>query len=233
MDHEGAVSFIVKNLLHSTHGWHSDHKQKNRSTLLRTVVWYLDRFRDDPAKTLTLDNGNPAVEHSFRFELDWGPQPEQPFLLSGHLDRVVEYNGDLMGMDHKTTSLALTSYYYDQFEPDNQMTLYTLAYRVVFDAPIRGIIINAAQVLVDSTNFGRHFTYRTPDQIEEWLHDLHYWFNLAEHFATENHWPMNDKACRNCHFRQVCARAPCVREAFLEANFEQKEESRWNPLKPR
>src|SRR6516162_632046 len=34
MDHEGAVSFIVKNLLHSTHGWHSDHKQKNRSTLL-------------------------------------------------------------------------------------------------------------------------------------------------------------------------------------------------------
>ena len=62
-----------------------------------------------------MSNGKPAVELSFRFELDFGPEygdaigngPEQgtqPYLLSGHLDRVVEFNDHLFVMDHKTTT---------------------------------------------------------------------------------------------------------------------------------
>ena len=42
---------------------------KTKPALIRTVLWYLDKFEDDPAQTVILENGKPAVEVSFRFEM--------------------------------------------------------------------------------------------------------------------------------------------------------------------
>src|SRR5260370_26727814 len=91
---------------------------KNRRTLLQLCVDYFDFFKDDPAQTFILENGKPAVELSFKFELDWGPQHKQtfhgdkfidkkmevgqPYLLCGHLDRVVTFSDHLFVLDHKT-----------------------------------------------------------------------------------------------------------------------------------
>ena len=36
------------------------------------MVDYLDHFGIDPAETYIKSDGTPAVELSFRFELDWG-----------------------------------------------------------------------------------------------------------------------------------------------------------------
>lgn len=233
-------------------------KYKSRENLIRTVIWYLDKFEHDKAETFILDNGKPAVELSFRFELDWGPitaetfkdTPDggqfltgngQPYLLCGHLDRVVTFNDELFTMDRKTTTSTPSSWYFTQYEPDNQMTLYTLASQIVLGSPIKGVIIDAAQIALDFSRFGRGFTYRTKDQIEEWLHDLRYWLGKAEEYATANYWPMNDKACNNfrseasgqvgCPFREVCSKSPQVRKEFLKSGFERNE--RWNPLKAR
>lgn len=227
-------------------------KYKNRRTLVRAVCDYLDHFRDDAAQTHILDNGKPAVELSFRFELDWGPNqrvrfendpflgqvikhtPPQPYLLCGHLDRVVDFQGSLFVMDHKTTTTTPGSYYFDQFQPNNQMTLYTLASLIVIDSPVKGVIISAAQLMVDSTRFVRGFTYRTPDQLEEWTADLHRWLDLAESYATAGYWPQNDTACDKfggCRFRDICSKSPQVREQFLKSKFTKLEEKdRWNPL---
>jgi hypothetical protein len=57
--------------------WLSDHHSKNRETLIRSIIWYLDEFRNDPAATLILANGKPAVELSFRMEMEWGPKTIQ------------------------------------------------------------------------------------------------------------------------------------------------------------
>ena len=66
---------------------------------------------DDPAETYTKSDGKPAVELSFRFELDWGPgylgdtdSVTHPYLLCGHMDRVVSFNDQLFVMDHKSTT---------------------------------------------------------------------------------------------------------------------------------
>lgn len=241
ISHNDAVHDTIRELMVRTADFDSDHKTKTRESLIRTTVWYLDKFKDDPAQTFILPSGKPAVEQSFRFELEWGPQSEQgahqKYLLSGHLDRVVTYNDDLFVMDRKTTSYAPTEWYFSKYEPDNQMSLYALASKVVLDAPVRGVIIDAAQIKEDETIFGRGFTYRTPDQLTEWVADLHYWFALAEQYAVAGHWPMNDTACDKfggCRFRQICSKSPSVRERFLEASFIQlKEFDRWNPLKPR
>ena len=88
----------------------------------------------------------------------------QPYLLCGHLDRVVNYFDDLFVMDRKTSTSTLSSYFFQQFDPNNQMSLYSLAGQVVLNSPVKGVIIDAAQVLMDSSRFVRHITYRTPDQ---------------------------------------------------------------------
>jgi hypothetical protein len=226
--------------------WVSDHHSKNRETLIRSIIWYLDEFRNDPAATLILANGKPAVELSFRMEMEWGPEagydekPQklpvkqtQPYLLCGHLDRVVEFGGQRYVLDRKTTGSSPTPHYFDGFAPDNQMSIYTLAARVQFSTPVAGVIIDAAQVAVGFTRFQRGFTYRTEAQLEEWLADFRFWTAQAEGFAEASHWPMNDRSCGmygGCTFRKICSKSPEVRERFLESDFERRP---WNPLQSR
>ena len=229
-----AIHFCLKETWEDGKPWESGHNSKTRENLVRSVVWYLDQFGEsDPAKTVQLASGKPAVELSFRLSLDWGPSKDQPYMLCGHIDRLVEYSSGLYAMDRKTTSSTLAPSYFDQFDPDNQMSLYTLASKVIYSTPVKGIIIDAAQVAVGFTRFSRGFTYRTDAQIEEWLDDLHYWFDTQARLAEEGRWPMNDKSCHKyggCCFRKICSKSPEVREIFLKSDFEIEP---WNPLVPR
>lgn len=251
LTHDEAVHATIKELLVRMGDWDPDpqtpsEEKKSKRNLVRVLVWYLDQFRDDGAKTIKI-NGEPAIEVSFRFELDWGPmdlvngdgseEKGQPYLLCGHLDRIVKYQGDLFVMDRKTSVFQLGSYYFNQFHPNNQMSLYTIAGKVVLDSPIRGVIIDAMHIEDEQPSFARGITYRTQDQMNEWLNDLHFWFALAEDYAAEGYWPMNDTACDKyggCKFRDVCQKSPAAREIFLKSDFIQlAPEERWNPLKPR
>jgi hypothetical protein len=261
--HEIAIQNTVREVLVRTEDFAPDvttktGKYKNRDTLLSLVVDYLDHFIDDPCTTYIKSDGTPAVELSFRFELDFGPEAgeeskltsdsklfggqeyltQQPYLLCGHLDRVVIFNDHLFVMDHKTTTTTPSDYYFNQYEPNNQMTLYTIAGQMVLHTPIKGVMIRAAQILLEKPHrFIVGFTYRTQDQIEEWLGDLRLHLSLAEQYATMGYWPMNDTACDKfggCRFRGVCSKSPDVREMFLRADFDKLEEdARWNPLRSR
>jgi hypothetical protein len=259
IDHEQSIRDTVRYLHERVWNWGVDRnsragKYKNRETIVGLVVDYLDHFSDDPAETFILADGTPAVELSFRFELDWGPDweppyesdtPEvgmeytkQPYLLSGHLDRVVNFNDDLYVMDRKTSLSTLSGYYFNQWSPSNQMTLYTLAGKIMLNSPIKGVIIDAAQVLLEKPNaFQRGFTYRTNDQLDEWRVDLRFWLHNAEAYATTGYWPQNDTSCDKfggCKFREVCSRSPQVREQYLKSSFDKLEpDERWNPLKAR
>ena len=264
-NHETAVRAVVRSVLARTVDFNPDRetkvgKYKNRDTLVSIIVDYLDHYIDDPCETYIRSDNEPAVELSFRFELDWGPKaaykyPDgtsstaiqngdaekhvtQPYILSGHLDRVVNFNDHLFVMDHKTTDKSPGDYYFNQYEPNNQMTLYTLAGGIVLHSPIRGVIIRAGQILLEKPNrFVSGFTYRTPEQLTEWLADLRVHLANAERYATEGYWPMNDTACGNyggCKFREVCSKDPGVREIFLKSDFiKQEPEDRWNPLRSR
>lgn len=259
---DDAVRETVRQLLIRIDDWEVDHTHKpgnykNPATLLHMVVAYLDEYRNDPCKTLILDNGKPAVELSFRFELDWGPLqagqypaeqrqdggyepaiPNQPYLLCGHLDRVVTFQDDIFILDHKTTTTTPTDYYFAGYSPNNQMTLYAFAGQVVLGTAVAGVIVEAAQITLQEPNrFVRRPTYRPSDTFDEWLGDLEYWLNQAEAYAASDHWPMNDTACGmygGCKFREICSKSPQVREKFLKTNFVKLEEKdRWNPLRSR
>lgn len=221
--------------------WDSGDSYKNRATLVRAFLWYTMQFREDPAETVILANSKPAVELTFKMELDFGPNlsylddPDiqqfegQPYVLSGHIDRLVRFLDGLYVTDRKTTKSSLYSGYFDQYTPDNQMSLYSLAAQVVFNTPVKGVIIDAVQIAVGFSRYSRGMAYRTPAQLEEWLADTRIWLKHAEGYATDYYWPMNDKSCGQyggCKFRDICGKDPSVRETFLKGNFEKRY---WNP----
>jgi hypothetical protein len=239
LDHENALIAVTRQAMRDSWPWDFEPLErdtKNRATLIRSIVWYLEEFADDPCETVILQNGRPAVELSFKMELDYGPSGQlggQPYVLCGHLDRVVTLNGSTYVSDRKTTSSTPGAYYFDGFAPDNQMSLYSIAARVVYHTPVSGIIIDAVQVAVGFSRFSRGFTYRSVAQLDEWLADTRYWLDLAVQYAKAGYWPMNDKSCHHfggCPFRRVCSKSPEVRQVFLESDFRREP---WNPLEVR
>ena len=240
MSHDDAVRWVVRELLTKT--WRdglpwrgakdlpADDKAslKSRENLVRTVVWYLNKFKDDPAKTLMHPvTGKPMVELHFQFEIEGG------YSLCGYLDRVVEFQEQPFVMDRKTTTSTLGSYYFEQFDPDNQMSVYTVASQVAFHTPVKGVIVDAAQIAVGFSRFVRSFVFKTADQIDEWMKDLYVYLEQARGYAERGYWPQNDKSCHKyggCAFREICSKSPQVREKFLETHFQREP---WNPLVPR
>jgi len=238
--HEEALRFVVKDIL--TRTWEAewaaiDDPNKNRQTLIRSLIWYLEEFQNDNAKTITLANGKPAVELSFRMNLDYGPLIDETpgmgpnYMLCGHIDRLVTFIDQVYVQDHKTTKTTLSPNYFAQFEPDNQMSLYTIASQIVWSTPVKGVMIDAAQIAVGFTKFDRSITYRTEAQLEEWLQDLQVWLRQNEEYVRQDHWPMNDKSCRMCQFKKICSKDPSVREIFLKSEFDNS--NPWNPLRIR
>lgn len=196
--------------------WQSDHNTKTRENLIRTVVWYLDQFKDDPTATVILSDGSPAVEHTFLLPADDG------IVFSGHLDRLVTYTGKIFVQDQKTTGSTITPRYFEGFSPDTQMSLYTFAGKAIFNEPVKGVIIDAAQIAVGFTRFERGFTFRSDDQLDEWYDHTLAHIGRARRATLDNHFPMTRTSCSNyggCEFHHICSRAPSVREQFLKADF--------------
>jgi hypothetical protein len=233
--HDEAVFHVIRELLYRIEDWDSDHKYKNPFTLIRSVIRYLDQYEHDPAKTVMQSNGKPAVELCFNFVLDYGPKGStQPYVLCGHLDRVVDFQGEIFAEDYKSTKSTPGDYFWNQFEPNNQMSLYTLSGKIVFQTNIKGVLIDSIQIMVDDTRCTRGTTYRTEDQLAEWLVDLEQVLEEAEAAAIKGYWRMNDTACDKyggCKFRECCSKSPGVRERFLKGDFTKEEP--WNPLIPR
>lgn len=206
------------------------HASKTRDTLIRSIVWYLENYRNDPMKTVLLKNGQAAVEYSFSVNLD------ETYVYCGHIDRLVEYgeDGDLYVQDQKTTGGSITGRFFDGYSPDYQMTGYTWAADIAFAMPVKGVVIDAAYVAVGFTDFGRGFVGRNKPQLEEWRLEVLHYIGLAKACHESGYYPMNRTACGNyggCEFRKVCASVPGVRKNLLEGGF--KKRDRWDPLKRR
>lgn len=198
-------------------------KVRTPATLLRAVIWHLDEYGvNDPAQTVILANGKPAVELSFKFPIDLDSPDGGAYMLCGHLDRLVTIGADTFVEDYKTTKSALGSYFFNQWTPENQMSQYSYAGRVCYDTPTSGVIITGVKLGVTFSRTVRGFAHRSEGQLEEWMNDLKYWIKMAEQYANSNYWPMNDKNCSmygGCAFQEICSKDPVVRESFISTRF--------------
>lgn len=199
--------------------WDGGHNLKTRDNLIRTIVWYLDHFRDDAATTVILDNGKAAVEYTFVLPVD------NDLFFTGHLDRLVEYAGKPYVQDQKTTGTTISQRYFEGYSPDTQMSMYTFAGKAIWNVPVHGVMIDAAQIAVGFTRFERGFTFRAEAQLNEWYDHTMYHIEAARNAVKNNYFPMNRTACGNyggCPFRHACSRSPEVRQQFLKSSFVRK-----------
>ena len=249
-DHESATKEVVSNILSRTWNkklsrpWDSEDQYKNRGTLIRSVLWYLKQFENDDLETLILASGKPAVELHFDFDIGYTSRlTKEPFRLVGHLDKIALFENKPAIVDRKTTKFQITQSYFTRFNPDNQVSTYLVGGDMIFGSPVYDMIIDAAQIKVNSTVFQRGIVGRTPAQLDEWITDLYSYFETLERNVEKNHWPMNDKSCGlphtdpktgetryGCPFREVCSADPSMRELLLKANFNRRT---WDPAKPR
>ena len=199
--------------------WESLHNSKTRDTLIRSIVWYFGHFESDPTSTIHMADGEPAVEHSFALSLD------DDYIYCGHMDRVVEHGGRNYVMDQKTTATTITPRFFEQFSPDNQMSGYAWAGKILFDIPISGVIIDAAQIAVGFTRFDRGFVHRSLPLLEEWYRNTMTTIAEAKQANETSNYRMNQTACGNyggCQFRKVCTRIPEHRPSILSTEFTQR-----------
>ena len=247
MTHDEATLNMIRTVLEMAgerdadgtwHPWnpepdHPDAKLKNRYTLIRTLVWNVEDCKGSAYETIIKANGKPAVEESFNFyAFDVG---DSAIALSGHFDKVVRHTGtgDIYISDDKTTKSQLNAQYFRRYAPDNQVSLYSIAGKIVLNLPVKGVLIRAAQILVEGSRFATQEIPRNPAVLEEWLDDTKYWVGQAQSFARDNRWPRNDKSCNDfggCAFQQVCNRPASHRPAWLREDFVKRP---WNPLEAR
>jgi hypothetical protein len=204
--------------------WETGDTAKSVSNLLRSIVWHCDQYKNDAAKTVILANGKPAVELSFRVPVT------EDLIFCGHLDRLAEFAGSYWVVDYKTTKMQLGDSYFAQFEPNNQMSLYAGASKLILSEPAAGVLIDAAQFLVGGTRFGRSMTRRSEEAIEEFFDTAQHYISLAQVFHKRDFWPMNDMACGNyggCAFRKVCSAPKSLQPMVLATNFDR---TWWDPL---
>jgi len=238
-DHKAALISAVRFVLEYTWDtrrnrvWVSTEPTKTFETLLRTVIWYLEQFKDDILKTFIRQDGTPAVELSFHFPTGVNACTNEPYIFAGHLDRFVTWADDYYITDTKTTKFSLTKAtqeFFNRYTLDDQMTGYYFAGKVIFDKPIKGLIIDACQTAVTFSRFQRGETHRTKAQLDEWFQNTHYWLRQNEQYAKDNFWPMNLKSCNNyggCPFNIVCGETPEFRGKILSDFFVQRT---WDPL---
>ena len=208
--------------------WQSDHNAKTRETLLRSIVWYLEEFLTDPAPVVLLADGKPAVELSFSVPFS------SDYMYCGHIDKLVEYGGNKFIMDQKTTGTTISPYYFKNYSPDIQMSGYTWAGSIMFDLPVSGVIIDAAQIAVGFTRFARGFINLPRPLLDEWYENTLSTIEDARRSHEADHYRMTRTSCGNfggCDFRSVCSRIPEHRQRVLQSEYERQ--PRWDPLQRR
>lgn len=81
LDHDTSVKRVARLAMLLGERLLSLDTSRTKETLVRSIVWYLEEFKDDPLKTAMLPDGQPAVELSFMlpiFDLEVGPTDELP-----------------------------------------------------------------------------------------------------------------------------------------------------------
>ena len=187
---------------------------KTRRALVAALIDYFDNYSELDREEIV------KVEQVFNLPVT------EDITFIGKFDVVKKTDGVHTLLDQKTTKSTLSPMWFKTWTPNNQMSMYLYAGRVIFPFPISHIIVDAIQIMKSGTNFMRGVVSRTKAQLDEWyrgimieIQDAH-----ARHPDNEADWPQNPSACgyfRGCEFRNVCSASPKLRKAYLKEEFKQ------------
>lgn len=180
--------------------------KKTGENLIRSLVWYEEKWRGDGYKTLMLD-GKPAIE--FAFEV---PIPNTAYTMTGFIDKLAISEDGLAIIERKTTGNTIDEKYFNQFDyPNIQSIIYRWAVRDVLKFPVKEQIIDATQIAVGFTRFVRSPIILTDEHVDEFFTDLKYTLEEAFYYAENNYYPRRASACFLCDHKSHCSQSPNIR----------------------
>src|SRR4030095_1378777 len=165
-----------------------------------------------------------AVEVPFELQLD------THLTYVGKMDLLVEQDGIVRPLDHKTTSR--TGYLFDaQSKLSVQITGYVVIASVITGQPVHQAIINGIRVsgkIEPDQTFFRQYTSRTPEDIAEWeehIRDIH---RLILQFRWTRFPKAAPYACvaynRLCEYYQLCTSGADTRKTLMETAYKPRPE---------
>lgn len=158
-------------------------------------------------------------------------------MWTGRLDAIVSYDGQLLIMDHKTTSI-LGPTFYDDFVIGSQMLGYTWAARKLgFD--VKGLLLDVIGARKPTKSgvgneLQRQRYFYSQEHIDEWEHDTFTAItDFLEHLCR-GYFKKSTKWCfgryGRCQYWDVCTQIPTQREAMLQSDMYKN--VTWSPLNP-
>lgn len=190
--------------------------QENGVTLISS---YIKHYKEEDTKWTI-----KAVEVADSFEI----APGVPFTVK--IDLIVEQQGCIYFVDHKTTGKAFNWTYWNRFEPNSQVTAYTAYCQAKF-GECSGGIINGLQLGYRKNkymgepagfhcSFQRQLFNRNREQIQAWKEDTLRWITSLEGAKQEasNVWMKNEGNCGYCSYKEVCISVNCeqIKEQLYE-----------------
>lgn len=182
---------------------------------------YHNKYQDQPFKVL-------ATEQEFTIRLPNGNN------LIGRIDKIIEWDGAVWGMDHKTTSM-LGDAYMRFHTPNLQFSGYTWAIQQLGFPQCQGVLVDAilvAKGLLEASSRGklvplrRDFSYRSKGDIEEYIDVIHkiqtdiFMQEIADPFTQR--WLPNFDACTDygeCPYRKICKEPVEYREQIIKSDY--------------
>lgn len=154
---------------------------------------------------------------------------------TGRMDGIVDQNGVLFALDHKTSSIMGVSFW-DQFLLSSQMIGYTWAGREIgYD--LQGVIIDALGIRKPSKSgvgfeFARRQYYYSEEEIAEWKRDMFTSVVQFFEYLREDYYPKFTQWCHGkystCPYFDVCCAPPALRQGLLYGDGFR--EVTWSPL---
>jgi hypothetical protein len=228
---------------------------RNYGMAVAAIKKYTDTYPLEDFDVFAFPNGAKFVELPFAQPLGtiainaklWVRNPDQSIVerhvdtitvvQKGKIDLVVQREGRIYGLDHKTTSI-MGPQYFSEFELASQIHCYSWAIQKLTGTLPSGYIINALGIRKptktgNSLEFIRSTIPIHPSLVAEWeLDAMHIVSDFIE-MARAGYLPKETKWCVGkygaCEFKPVCGLEPEFRSMSLYSN--EYRPVTWDPLK--
>ncbi len=186
---------------------------KNYDTTYQDQPWKL--VQSEQSFEIPLPNGNKHI---------------------GRIDKIVDWDGMLWVVDHKTTS-QLGASYFKMAEPNLQFLGYVWAARQM-GYQVVGVIVDAilvAKGLLEAssraklTPLARYDKYVSQEELDEWLETVLRIHGDIKICADQGVWYPNFDACNyygECSYRRVCKEPKDIRERIIQLDYRVEH---WDP----
>ncbi|MFW5903006.1 MAG: RecB family exonuclease, partial [archaeon] len=195
--------------------WYEEHNMDKAIEIFHEI--WDERFKD---KKRTHEKGEKILrQYAETYPTEpftWVSDPEEVFEIDlfgnrfvGRFDGVIDFQGDVYVIDHKTAS-RMGSSYFTRYRPDLQMTAYTWAARQLYpDKDVKGVLLNILYFTTRKIEFHRNITERQQFEIDEFLSLA---LNAMENIKARDRddykdWLPNWDHCvrwGTCQFRDLC-----------------------------